>query len=446
MVKSLVSCCLVWVSLIAHGQTLSIRDYGASGDGKTLDTKAFQSAIDAAAAKGGGTVLIPSGRFVTGTIRLYSNIEVQLSPGAVWLGSTDLAQYDTAHPHLIYAEKADNIAITGTGLIDGQGYAFYDTSTLIWTARTRPLPWILLESCHRIRIRDIQLKDSPAHVLVLKECEDVVVDGISIRCDMRSPNTDGIDITDSRNVMISNCYLEAGDDLICLKSQTKWVEYVTVTNCILISDDAAIKFGTGGYVGIRNSTFSNIAIHGTRYGIALFMIDGGTHEHCIFENITIRNSSRWPNNYPIFVDIYKRKPDSKIGRIKDMQFRGISIQTNGNILIAGQPGHPIEDLTLEDISMTLTGCADLAQYTQKPRGNKTLIPITDLFDYAKVPANFTLAHIDGLRLDDITLRKGRKVTSCDRAAFWLKDIQNKDWGTVDLDTELSQEIKIAEEK
>jgi Glycosyl hydrolases family 28 len=430
-------CCLLAHALVA--QPLNISDFGAKGDGLTLNTKAIQAAIERAAKQGGGVVSIPAGRFLSGTLFLKTNIELHLSPGAVLLGSTNLADYDSTHRHLMLAENADNVALTGTGKVDGQGYFFYDTIPVAWTAKPRPLPWILIKNCTRVRVRDVQLHDSPAHVLVLEKCADVVVDGISIRCDPRSPNTDGLDITDSRNVMISNCFMQAGDDLICLKSHNRWVENVTVTNCVLVSDDAAIKFGTGSTVGVRNSTFSNISIYGTRYGLALFMIDGGTHEHCLFENITIRNQSRWQNDYPIFIDIHQRDSTKKLGRIKDIQFRGISIQTGGNILVAGQPGHPLEDLVFEDINMTLTDCNDVTQYLQKPRGNKTLLPIVGLMDYAKTPANFTFAHINGLRLDDITLRKGKKVKVCDRAACWFKDIKNEDVGKLDVGPGLSAE-------
>lgn len=421
-------------------QPLNVRDFGAKGDGQTLNTRAIQATIDQAAAQGGGVVHIPAGQFLSGTIFLKSNIELNLSPGAVLLGSDNLADYDTAHPHLVFVENAQNITLSGTGKMDGQGYRFFDTLQPTWTAKLRPAPWILFENCSRLRIRDVQLHNSPAHVLVLKKCDDVAINGISIRCDLRSPNTDGIDITDSRNVMIASCYLESGDDLICLKSHEHWVENITVTNCILVSDDAAIKFGTGSHVGVRNSTFSNIAIHGTRYGIALFMIDGGTHEHCIFENITIRNGSRWKNDYPIFVDAHRRTPSSKIGRIKDIHFRNLSIQTSGNILVAGQPSHPLEDLVFDNLHMTLTGCSDVTRYSQKPRGNKTLQPDPELVDYAQVPAHFTIAHVQGLKINNIALRKGRKLNACDRDAFWLKDLQGDDIGKLDIGTGLKQSI------
>jgi polygalacturonase len=421
-------------------QALNIRDFGAKGDGQTLDTRAIQTAIDRASAQGGGVVHFPAGRFLSGTIFLKSNIELQLSPGAVLLGSAKIDDYDKTRPHLIFVQNAENVAITGTGTVDGQGYAFYDTLQPVWAAKARPVPWLLFENCRRVRVRDAQLRDSPAHVLVLNKCEDVVVDGISVRCDLRSPNTDGIDITDSRNIMISNCFMESGDDLICLKSHERWVENVTVTNCVLVSDDAAIKFGTGSSIGVRNSTFSNISIHGTRYGIALFMIDGGTHEHCLFENIAIRTASRWDNEYPIFIDIHKRDSTKKIGRIKDMSFRNISIQTAGNILVSGQPGNPLEDLVFQGLNITYTGCLDVTKYFQKPRGNKTLKPTPGLVDYAKIPANVTLAHIQGFKMNDVVLRKGRKVATCDRDAFWVKDVQGDKIENVDIGAGLKADI------
>lgn len=421
-------------------QDLDVRKFGAKGDGRTLNTRAIQAALDKAARQGGGTVVIPAGRFLTGSLRLGSHTELRLAPGAVLLGSTRLADYDTAHAHLLYASGAVNVSITGTGTIDGQGEAFYDTTKSTWAAKPRPEPWLLFENCSRIRVRDVQLVRSPSHVLVLDHSEDVVVDGISIRCDLRSPNTDGIDITDSRHVMISNCFMESGDDLICLKSDTRYVEYVTVTNCVLKSDDAAIKFGTGSHVGVRNCTFSNITIFDSRYGIALFMPDGGTHEHCLFENIAIRNGSRWKNDYPIFIDIHKRTPESSLGRIKDMQFRNLTIQTSGNVLVAGQPEQPLQDISFDGLHLTLTGCNDVTQYSQKPRGNKTLLPIPGLVDYARVSAHFTLAHIEGLGFQNVSVRLARKVEACERHTMWLKDVSLTRWQSPDigpgLDTDL----------
>ncbi len=425
---------------LAQAQTYNVLEFGAKGDGNALDTKAIQAAIDQAAQHGGGTVVLPAGRFKSGTLYLKSNIELHLTPGATLLGSDQMSDYDTLHRHLLYANGASNIALTGMGKMDGQGFAFFDTTQVYWTAKDRPEPWILLEGCERVRVRDVGIYNSPAHSLTFKKCNDVVADGLTMRSDYRSPNTDGIGITDSKQVRISNCDLQSGDDLICLKSHDNWVEQVTVTNCVLSSDDAAIKFGTGSKVGVRNCTFSNITIHKTRYGIALFMLDGGTHEHCVFENITIRTDSRWDNEYPIFIDIHKRTPDKKLGRIKDMQFNNISIQSSGNILIAGQPGHPLEDLVFNGINFTLTGCNDLDKNGQKPRGSKTLKPIPELVDYCKQPAHWTLAHIDGLKMDNIVLRKGRKLAACDRDPLWLKDISNESIQTTDIGPGLKIEL------
>lgn len=446
MKRSMLLTVLLACGGILTAQVIHIGHFGARGDGKTLDTRAIQAAIDSAAAQGGGTVYFSAGRFLSGTIFLRSNIiEVHLSPSAVWLGSDRLADYDTAYPHLVVARKVHNVALTGLGVIDGQGYAFYDTTlthgfSSSWTPKPRPEPWLLFDQCQRVRIRDVQLQHSPAHVLVLQRCDDVAVESISVRCDLRSPNTDAIDIVDSRHVRIANCYLEAGDDLICLKSHEEWVEYVTVTNCILISDDAAVKFGTASYLGVRNCLFSNLTIHNTRYGIALFMIDGGTYEHCLFNNIAIRTESRWSNEYPIFMDIHRRTPESAIGRIKDMQFRNFTIQTQGNLLIAGQAGYPLEDIVFDGLSITLTNCNDVSRYVQKPRGSKTLVPDSALADYCRVPAHLTLAHIRGLTLRNVQLRSTSQLAACRRSAAWFKDVH--EWLVEPLDVGLGLENNI----
>ncbi|MEM1359999.1 MAG: glycosyl hydrolase family 28 protein, partial [Bacteroidota bacterium] len=338
--------------LPVHGDELIITDFGADASGAQLSTKAIQQALDQCEKQGGGVVIVPAGTFLTGTLFLPANLTLHLRAGARLLASTDLADYDPEHPHLLYAKDARNIALTGTGTIDGQGDAFFDKRsssgeqrTQSWRARARPQPWLLFEDCERLRFRDLELINSPAHVLVLQRCRDVLVDAISIQNDPRSPNTDGIDITNSRDVRISNCRIITGDDAICLKSKTDTVENILVTNCYLNSDDAGIKFGTGTAVCIRDCRFNNLVIEDTRYGIALFMLDGGVNEHCTFDNITIRNGSRHQTEYPIFIDIDKRYPDRSLGKQRFLTFSNLKIFTRNKLLLAGQPEFPLENIT-----------------------------------------------------------------------------------------------------
>jgi polygalacturonase len=397
--------------VLLAAQVFNILDFGAKDDGLTLNTSAIQAAIKKCKAAGGGTVWVPAGRFLTGTIFLDSDIELHLSPGATLLGSTAMKDYDAVHRHLIYAENAHNVSITGTGTIDGQGPAFYRGKENNFEAEIiRPVPWILFKNCRAIKVRDVNLIESPAHVLVLEDSDQAHIDGIRIYNAPNSPNTDGIDIKDTRNVLISNCDMSSGDDIICLKSEEDTVENVLVTNCILSSDDAALKMGTGSRAAIRNCQFSNITIRETRYGIALFMVDGGVYENCTFDNIIIETISRYNTEYPIYIDVDKRRAESKLGTVRDLLFSNIIIRSRGNVLVAGQKEAPLQSISFKNIRFQLTDVSDLSVLKKKPRGNKSFPTLPDMDDFSKVNGHFTFGHINGLYLDDISLLHPEKST------------------------------------
>jgi polygalacturonase len=392
-------------TLTLTAQTFDILDYDAVGDGHTLCTAAIQSAIDECRDQGGGTVLIPAGTYLTGTLRVYSHMRLQVAPGATLLGSSRLEDYDPDHPHLIWGDRLQHFRLGGDGIIDGQGEAFFDQSGRSWKAEdgARPHPWIRISRGRDIRVEDLNLINSPAHVLVFKRCEDLVVRGVTIRNDLRSPNTDGIDLKGCRRVLISDCLISTGDDAICLKSAIDTVEQVVVSDCILISDDAAIKFGTGSRYPIRHCQFSNISISGTRYGISFFMTQGGVYEHCQFSNILIETSSRHQTEYPIYMDIDKRSADQELGMIRDMDFTNIKIITRGNILIGGQAGQPITGLRFDGLTMALPELTDLTEVAKKPRGNKSFPTLPGMADFSAVPAHFTLGHVADVKLSNIRI-------------------------------------------
>lgn len=249
----------------------------------------------------------------------------------------------------------------------------------------------------------VKLIDSPAHVLVFEDSRQVIVNGIRVYNAPLSPNTDAIDIKDTRNVTISNCHLTSGDDIICLKSEEDTVENILVTNCILSSDDAALKMGTGSRAAIRNCQFSNITITQSRYGIALFMVDGGTYENCTFDNIIIETASRHSTDYPIYIDVDKRNANSQLGTVRDLSFSNFIIHSRGNILVAGQKDAPLQSLSFKNIRFQLADLVDLSTLKKKPRGNKSFPTLPDMDDFSKVGAHFTFGHINGLYLEDIEL-------------------------------------------
>lgn len=409
---------LLWASeLMAQKPSLNVVQFGAIGDGKTLNTHALQAALDSCDKRGGGAIVIPAGKFLTGTLMLKSNLRIHIEAGGELIGSPHLNHYNPSHRHLLYGKNIQNFSISGKGVINGNGSSFFDDK---FNALDRPVPFILLEDAEDISIKDVRIESSPAHTLVLSGCNRVMVDGITILNDKRSPNTDGIDITSSSNVMISNCIISTGDDAICLKTyhpesdkgddvavptlrhSTKTTENITVTNCIIESDDGALKLGTGSGTAIRYCSFNNIIIRNSRYGIALFMKDGGVYEHLQFSNIQIHTGSRHATEYPMFIDVEKRENSGQYGTIQFVSFKGISMQTRGNCLIAGQKDAPLKHFSFEDITLLVQSPIDVARF-KKPRGNKKLSEIVGSSDFAAIPSHLTFGHAEHLTLKNITV-------------------------------------------
>lgn len=393
-----------------YAQIYNILDFGADPTGEDLATQAIQAAIDTCHSRGGGQIYFPAGTYRSGTLVLASQVEVHLSSGAILLGSTDLADYDSLHPHLIWANEASHIVLSGAGRIDGNGEAFFDKSGMgwsdtggSWAALARPMPWLVFEHCQYLRFENISLQNSPAHVLDLTSCRFVHIDGIHIFNSFLSPNTDGIDIRDSRDIFISNCYIRTGDDAICLKSHQDTVQNILVHDCYLSSDDAAIKIGTGTKKSVRHCHFSDIIIDSTRFGIALFMLDGGENAYCTFDRIFIRGRSRHQVEYPIFIDIDQRYAESPLGKQHHLSFSNMQIFSRGKILIAGQEKAVLQDIELRHITFFRSQSVDFSRIVRKPRGNKTLSPLPGLKDLSNRPATFSLGYIDGLYMEGIRL-------------------------------------------
>ncbi|GAB4402435.1 MAG: glycoside hydrolase family 28 protein [Bacteroidia bacterium] len=412
----LLLCCLVCAGPRVSGRDWDIALMGAVGDGATRNTAVIQQAIDSAAAQGGGRVIVPTGVFVSGSLSLKAGVTLYLSAGAVLQGSSQMADY-ASHGHFIYAHEAHGAAIAGMGTIDGNGHHFWDES---FATLDRPLHWIQFEDCERLVVEDVTLRNAPSHVLVLDGCRHVRVSGIRIENIPQSPNTDGIDVTDSRDVRISDCYIATGDDAICLKSDTDTVTHVLVSHCILESDDAAIKLGTGSKVLIAHCDFSGIQIRRSRYGLAMFMQMGGVYRDCTFRNIRIETGGRHELYFPIYLDIDRRLPEHELGQIRNMVFSGIDIYSTGKILIAGQPDQPIEHLLLEDIRFYASACADFAK-AQKPRGNKKYPHLATSVDLSSRQDLLSLGYIQGLALRRVEVY--RADNACTTASHSLEGVQ-----------------------
>jgi polygalacturonase len=272
--------------------------------------------IDALHAKGGGQLYFPAGRYLTGSLQLKSNVTLYLEKEAMLLGSTSPYDYpgfstekelkvnnDHFDQALIYAEEAENIGITGEGCIDGQGRelvltidSLHHTGELVDkhynTYRKRPntRPKLLfMRNCRKVELRKTNFRSGAAWGLSFSLCVDLTIDSLHVE-NRAYWNNDGIDISDCKDVRISNCFINSADDGICLKSHNRgaWNDRVSISNCHIISSASAIKFGTESLGGFKNVTIDNIRIKDIfRSAIAIESVDGAEIENVKLENIEI---------------------------------------------------------------------------------------------------------------------------------------------------------------
>ena len=284
-------------------KTFTITDYGAVGDGKTMNTAAIQKTIDAASAAGGGKVVVPPGKFLTAPFHLASSINLNLPAGATILFSNNRADFKLTtaarYEDCITAPNCHDVAITGAGTIDGQGEpwwaAFRDGSD---NRIHRPF-MIVINSCQRLLVQGVTLTNSPMFHLVPQRCQNVTIDGIHIQAPARAPNTDGIDPS-GFDFVFKNCVFDVGDDCIAIKPGGKIDPNRASCENFLITD-CTFNHGHGMSIGgqtpgglkhliVRNSTFDS-----TDSGIRMKspLGQGGLVEDCLYENLTMKNVT-WP--------------------------------------------------------------------------------------------------------------------------------------------------------
>ncbi|NJS13727.1 MAG: hypothetical protein HC788_02770 [Sphingopyxis sp.] len=327
----------------------------------------------------------------------------------------DYAPRDAIEGHraLLFGDQISNVEISGTGVIDGMAAPIYAAmDRIIAVNRDDPAAdrrarfGLMLSRCSNVRVRDITIRDTPMFLMAVRQCDNVVLDGFTLDAPVDSHNTDGLQIIDSSDVRVTNCYISVGDDGITTKAQgVKAIERLIVDNCVIRSDDGAIKLGTQSRGVLRDSLFNNIAIVDSRYGIAAFMIRGGLYANNRFTNIRIATGGRHRRGYPIFVDIDDRERNAQggIGRIDGLVFDNLDITTGGNMLIAGHPQSPIRDLTLSNVRFRSTAKDPIAASDVKPTGNRRFRPVAGAADYSTIDAHLVIGEAQGVRLINVDI-------------------------------------------
>lgn len=356
------------LSLPLCAATFNVRDYGAVGDGKTLDTAAIQKTVDAASAAGGGTVLIPAGKFLTDPFTLASDIDFHLDAKAVILLDNDISRYPvTNHRYqdAISVDGATNLQITGEGAIDGQGAVWWQAFNENPSMTHRPF-LVRLSHCHNLTITGITLSNSPMFHLVLGGCTDVKVDGITIKASAYAPNTDGIDPS-GWNFVIANCNIDTGDDNIAIKptgGRTPGNKNYLVQNCTF-GHGHGMSIGGGSAGGVDGLTVDNCTFNHTDFGIRIKASRGagGLVQNCIYENLKMTAINKCPIS---IVDYYPEgrapKDPSTVTAVPvndhTPQYHNITIRnvTATNCPNAGViyclPEAPIDGLTFDNVHVS----------------------------------------------------------------------------------------------
>lgn len=365
-----------------------LTDFGAVGDGRTLNTEAFRRAVEACRKAGGGEVVVPAGTFVTGPFELTDRMALVLEKGATVRGSENFKDYEstsggkdskakTTILPLIGGRNLSDVEIRGEGTIDGAG--------LVWWQRFRqeraagvpqqgrpraegqpaesPRPkLVVFTNCARILVRGVTLKDSPQFHLVPNRCRDVTIEDVKITAPADSPNTDGIDPTGSREVLIRHCVIDVGDDNVSLKSNPGEgaTENVLVTECTFRhGHGASVGSNIGG--GIRNVTFEHCAFEETDNGVRIKSARdrGGIVEKITYRDLTMKNVK-----VAITINLFyfdktgqkerQMKPVSDATPVvRDVRIVNVSVEgakTAGEIV--GLPEMPVSGVLLDNVKIT----------------------------------------------------------------------------------------------
>ncbi len=450
-----------------------VTEHKIKPDGKTMNTKAIQDLIDKVEKEKGGTIVFPTGKFLTGSLQMKTGVNIHLRKGAILLGSTNPFDYkqlempgrpdspkkdDNSQMALLVAFNANNFTLSGEGKIDGQGRALalnvdslhhtgvrvdpkYNTRRMRPNETARP-KLFRFSQCKNVLIENLHIQNSACWGLSFELCEKLTLNNLKI-LNRAYWNNDGMDITDCKDVRVTNCEVDAADDAICLKSYYPGHcnDGIYIANCNVRSSASAIKFGTASYGGFKNVTIENIKVYDTfRSAIAIESVDGGAIENIKVSNIIAQNTGN-----AIFVRLGHRAGE-KPGTVKNIHIHDIKVQVpfgrpdiNYDLRgpevnffhnpfsssIAGIPGHNIENVTIENIEISYPGRASrgmayvpISRLSQVPEKIKNY-PEFSMF--GEMPSwGFYVRHAEGVTFKNVVLKLEKDDF---RPAFVFDDVK-----------------------
>lgn len=387
--------------------SFNILDYGAVADSVTNNADAIQQAIDAASING-GTVIVPPGQYLSGTIVLKSNIDFHIEKGAVLISSlneNDILDFARLFDDdnectgwdggcFLFACHEKNITISGEGIIYGQGDKVFFDDNADNGAHECPLNvtafrprTTFLEDVENLTVKDVTFKDAAFWTLHMAGCRNVLIQNIKILNDVRGANNDGIDPDSCKDVIISGCIVKTGDDAIVVKTTKPMSEKyggsenIAINNCILYSRDSGLKIGTETHGNIKNIILSDCIIKDCSRGVGIWARDGSTiediHIHHITGNVLkyadgIRNKNHtmwWGNGEPIFINAtYRDKNHRYPGKIKNVTFDNIYMKAESSVFIGGESDAIIEDISISDLNITMCsqGTQESGYFDEQP--------------------------------------------------------------------------------
>jgi polygalacturonase len=451
--------------------SFDVREFGAKGDGTSLDTPAINKAIETAAHAGGGTVVFPAGTYRCYSIHLKSKVVLELGMGATILAADppeqdkpgyDLAEsnkpweayQDFGHNHwhnsLIWGENLEDVAIRGPGLIWGKGLSRGEGEGPVAEAPGVGNKAIALKNCRNVLLRDFSILHGGHFGILATGVSNLTIDNLKI-----DTQRDGIDVDCCRNVRISSCTVNSPwDDAICLKSSYALgyacdTEMVTISDCVVsgsylegamldasfkrfpqnsnVDRNGRIKFGTESNGGFKNITISNCIFDGC-FGIAILSVDGAQIEDVTISNISMRGTVA----SPIFLRLGSRMrgpagvPVGSIRRVNISNVISSSASSTISSMIAGIPGHKIEDVKISNVLIQHAGGGTKKDAALQLDEKEKEYPESNMFGTTPAHA-FYLRHARRVEISDFKVLAQEKEQ---RPCFILEDVESVEFSRI----------------